>query len=57
MECPNCKAEGVWLEEDQAYRCQNAKEECFEMRWHKRGADVHILPEDMHIFFKASQAN
>jgi hypothetical protein len=57
MVCPNCNEPATLINSNKGvWQCQNDDESCYSMRWVELPRNgVHILPDDLHIFFKARQ--
>jgi hypothetical protein len=57
IKCPNCKAVSTLIDSKKGiYQCANSDDACYGLRFTDLGNhQVHILPTDLHIFYKASQ--
>jgi hypothetical protein len=59
MRCPNCHHEATLIDAKKGqWQCLSEEEACYSMRWVELPRNgIHILPEDMRIFFTASQTS
>lgn len=56
LKCPNCRAVATLINSAKGiYQCSNSEDGCYGLRFEDKGNhQIHIVPEDLHIFFRAS---